>query len=330
MTTSVPTIDISGYGSGHMGEKRRIARAIDTACRDIGFLVVEGHGVSDAIVSRADRATRALFDLPTPAKEHYAPRETGLFRGYHGLELNAIAYSLDDRSAPPDLFERYAIGPVDVDRADPYYTRTPMARSSYAENVWPREIPDFGTAMTAYYRAMADLSLTLMRLFALALDLDEHWFDDKVDRHMTQLVIQNYPDQEKPPRAGQLRCGPHSDYGSLTVLKSEDKPGGLEVRTKDGQWTPVQPRPGTFIINLGDLMAQWTNDRWVSTMHRVVNPPRDMKTGTRRQSLIFFHQPNYDAVVECLPTCLEGGRARYAPITSGEHLHAKVTKQLTV
>jgi isopenicillin N synthase-like dioxygenase len=87
--------------------------------------------------------------------------------------------------------------------------------------------------------------------------------------------------------------------------------------------------PGTFIINLGDLMAQWTNDRWVSTMHRVVNPPRDLKTGTRRQSLIFFHQPNYDAVIECLPTCADG-RAKYAPITSGEHLHAKVAKQLAV
>jgi isopenicillin N synthase-like dioxygenase len=326
---AVPMIDISGYRSGAEREKLRIAREIDAACRRIGFLVVSGHGVPDTVVERADRATRALFDLPTAVKDRYAPAP-GVFRGYHGLESNAIAYSLDDHSAPPDLFERYAIGPVDVDRTNPWYARTEMARAAYAPNVWPDEVPDFAQAMTDYYRAMDKLSLTLMRLFALALGLDEFWFDDKVDKHMTQLVVQNYPDQDKPPRPGQLRCGPHSDYGSLTVLKSENKPGGLEVRTREGQWKPVRSQPGAFIINLGDLMAQWTNDRWVSTMHRVVNPPRDMKTGTRRQSLIFFHQPNYDAMIECIPSCLENGQAKYKPITSGEHLFAKVTKQLSV
>jgi isopenicillin N synthase-like dioxygenase len=328
-TNPIPIIDIAGYRTGGPTAKLRIAREIDEACRSIGFLVVSGHGVPDTIFSRAEDATRAFFDLPPEIKARYRPGPIG-YRGYHGLESNAIAYSLDDRNAPPDLFERFGIGRVDIDPSDSYYSNTEMARSAYAPNIWPSEVADFVPAMMKYYWAMDGLSLTLMRLFALALGLDEHWFDDKVDKHMTTLVIQNYPDQVEPPRPGQLRCGPHSDYGSLTILKTENKPGGLEVKTKSGEWAPVQVIPDTVIINLGDLMAQWTNDRWVSTMHRVVNPPRDKAVGSRRQSLVFFHQPNYDALVECLPTCLDKGTAKYQPITSGEHLFKKVSKQLAV
>jgi isopenicillin N synthase-like dioxygenase len=116
----------------------------------------------------------------------------------------------------------------------------------------------------------------------------------------------------------------------MTIIKAEDKPGGLEVLDAEGNWRSVPVVPGTFIVNLGDLMAQWTNDRWVSTMHRVVNPPRDKAIGSRRQSLIFFHQPNYDAMIECLPGCLDNGRAKYAPITSGEHLLMKMQKMQDV
>ena len=146
---------------------------------------------------------------------------------------------------------------------------------------------------------MEQLAQTLMRLLALGLDLDEYWFDDKIDEHTTYLTTNWYPDQRQPPKPGQLRAGAHTDYGSLTkFLKTENKPGGLEVQTRHGNWTRVPIIPGTFIVNIGDLMAQWTNDRWVSTMHRgPTNPPRDMTTGTERLSLVFFHQPNYDALV---------------------------------
>jgi isopenicillin N synthase-like dioxygenase len=169
-----------------------------------------------------------------------------------------------------------------------------------------------------------------MRLFAMALDLDEFWFDDKIDKHMTNFVVSNYPDQPHELPEGQLRAGAHTDYGSLTIIKAEDKPGGLEVLDSEGRWRPVPMVPGTFVVNLGDLMARWTNDHWVSTMHRVVNPPRDKAIGSRRQSLIFFHQPNYDAIIECLPSCLDNGRAKYAPITSGEHLLMKMQKMQDV
>ena len=172
---------------------------------------------------------------------------------------------------------------------------------------------------------MEELAGLLMRLCALGLGLDEHWFDDKIDKHMTNLVLSNYPDQAEEVPQGQLRAGAHTDYGSLTILKAEDKPGGLEVRTADGRWEAVPIVPDAFIINLGDLMAYWTNDEWVSTMHRVVNPPRDKAVGSRRQSLIFFHQPNYDARIECIPTCTAEA-PKYPVTTAFEHLQSKLAK----
>jgi isopenicillin N synthase-like dioxygenase len=322
---AVPVIDISAYFSGSAAEKKTVARQIDAACRSIGFLVISGHGVSEHLIERMHAVSRAFFDLPVEIKGKYQPASQDIFRGYKALESNALAYSMDDAEAVPDFREIFSLNRVEIDETDPYYT-SPTGRRIFCPNIWPDGLAGFQTTATEYYKAMEGLAVTLMRLFALALDLDEHWFDNKVDKHMTNFVLSNYPDQPTLPKPGQLRCGAHSDYGSLTILKTEDKPGGLEVLTSAGTWAPVPIVPGTFIINLGDLMAQWTNDRWVSTMHRVVNPPRDKAVGSRRQSLVFFHQPNYDALVECLATCREDGTAKYPPITSGEHLIRKLSK----
>jgi isopenicillin N synthase-like dioxygenase len=139
-----------------------------------------------------------------------------------------------------------------------------------------------------------------------------------------------YPSQVQPPEPGQMRAGAHSDYGSLTILRQEQRPGGLQVQNKAGEWVDVPAIPGAFVVNIGDLMMQWTNDLWVSTMHRVVNPPRDLAGDSDRISLVFFHQPNYDAMVSCLPSCATADKpAKYAPVSSGDHLSSKFVKQTT-
>jgi isopenicillin N synthase-like dioxygenase len=325
----VPVIDIAPYFGGTESAKREVASAIDAACRSIGFLVISGHQVPGDLIARMDAVSRRFFDLPNAVKRRYVTPDPNIYRGYYALESNAVAYSRDDRAAPPDYREIYSVNRVAIDVADPYYT-SPLGRRIFAPNIWPEAVPGFAETWTEYYGAMEGLATALMRLFALGLDLDEHWFDDKIDKHMTNLVASNYPDQPFALPDGQLRAGPHTDYGSLTIVKTEDKPGGLEVLGADGSWRGVPVIANTFVINIGDLMAQWTNDRWVSTMHRVVNPPRDQAVGSRRQSLIFFHQPNYDALVECLPTCLDQGRSKYPPITSGKHLLFKLRKQMSV
>jgi len=315
-------IDISPYYSGDAEAKHRVAAQIDEACRTIGFLVISGHGVDPALIDRLDQLSCAFFDLPLETKLKYAsPYETA-YRGYTALERTALAYTIGEEGTPPDFREIFTVNRHRIDWTNPYFS-SEAGRAIFLPNVYPSEIAGLREALENYYDAMTGLATTLMRLFALALGLDEHWFDDKIDKHMTNLSLSNYPDQPDELREGQLRAGPHTDYGSITILKTEDKPGGLEVQATDGSWAPVQIIPDAFIINIGDLMAQWTNDRWVSTMHRVANPARDLAGSSRRQSLIFFHQPNYDALVECIPSCIGTG-AKYPPITSGEHLARKI------
>lgn len=168
---------------------------------------------------------------------------------------------------------------------------------------------------------MEKLAKTLMRAMATGLGLDERYFDDRIDRHITGLAVHHYPAQTNAPSPGQLRAGAHTDFGSLTILHTGDNPGGLQVWSGEA-WVDVTPPVDAFVINVGDLLAQWTNDRWRSTLHRVVNPPAS-RAGLARQSITFFHQPNWHSLVECLPSCGEG---RYAPITSGAHFEAKLAR----
>ena len=162
---------------------------------------------------------------------------------------------------------------------------------------------------------------------ALLLDAPEDFFDDKVDRHISRLRVRNYPEQPERPRPGQLRAGAHADYGSLTILKAEAKPGGLEACNQTGEWVEVPIVSGTFVVNVGELMARWTNDRWPATLHRVVNPPRAQALGSRRQSIVFFHNPNYDAEIRCVPSCADPAHpARYPVTTSGEHLRRQFVR----
>ena len=304
----VPLIDLSQTGA---------AAAVGAACERIGFLIVRSHGVDPAVIAAASTTARAFFDRPLEEKLGYRPTP-GVMRGYARMGGESVSYSMGAK-APPDLNESFAIGPLDSP-TDPYFTG-PAAGTHFAPNIWPTEPRDLRPAWSAYYRAMQGLAAELMRLFALALGLDERFFDDKIDRHISRLRVRNYPDQPTPALPGQLRAGAHTDHGSLTILCTADRPGGLQVRDAAGAWHDVPSIPGTFVVNIGDLMARWTNDRWVSTVHRVVNPPPDRAADSRRQSLVFFHNPNYDAEIVCLPTCLAPGAVpKYAPTTSGEHL----------
>ena len=149
---------------------------------------------------------------------------------------------------------------------------------------------------------MEVLATELMRLFALGLGLDEHFFDGSIDQHATNLTANWYPPVDDDPLADQYRKGPHSDWGSLTIL-FQDGVGGLEVvDRRTGGWIDVPAIPGTYVVNIGDLMSRWTNGAWHSTKHRVRVPP--LATRSRpRVSIPFFHQPNWSAVIECLPGC---------------------------
>lgn len=317
---SVPVIDISGL-RGDLSQRREVGRQIDKACSEIGFLCITGHGVDPALIERVRAAALAFFDLPEAAKMAIDRKPPG-FRGYIPLASEGLARSAGDAAAAADLKEAFSMG---TPLSAPAGADSAAAAAYFAPNLWPAGVPELRAALEEYYFAAAELAEQLLGGFALALGIDEDWFADKVDRHISNLRALHYPAQERPPAPGQIRAGAHTDYGCLTILLTEDAPGGLEVRGPDGEWRPVPHVPGSFVVNIGDLMARWSNDRYRSTPHRVSNPPGG--TGARRMSIAFFHQPNYDAEISCLPNCAVAGEApKYPPITSGEHRLEKVQK----
>jgi isopenicillin N synthase-like dioxygenase len=321
---AVPIIDISGCADASSAERLRLGKTIDAAVRSVGFFSITGHGVSPELIARMENLSREFFDLPVEVKDRYRRQQSNLFRGYFGIGGISESHA-QGKAAPRDFTEKFITCREPTDMSDPYY-QTEAGRRIFAPNNWPSEVPGFRATSQEYYGRMSALAQTLMRLFALGLDLPETWFDKRTDKHMSTLTLANYPAPVDEPPAGQLRQSPHSDISAFTILQAEDKPGGLEVRDSDGIWHTAPIVPNAFLINIGDLIARWTNDRWVSNVHRVVMPPRDQAAVSRRQSIAFFLHPNYDGVVECIPSCLDGRPAKYPPVTVGEYMSMRMAK----
>jgi isopenicillin N synthase-like dioxygenase len=311
-----PVFDLTRFAGADGASKARLGREVDGICRETGFLAISGHGVPEAMIDGVWDAARTFFDLPFERKLAARAPYAGYPYGYLVPEAEALAKSRGEET-PPDLKESFNGGPP---RVPPGLTDPEALAFCYAETIWPPEPAEFKPAWQAYYAAMEDLAARIMRVFAVALDLEEGFFDRYIDRPISALRALNYPHPSKPPLPGQLRAGAHSDYGSLTILLPEAASGGLEIFTPEKIWRAVPPVPGAFIINIGDLMARWTNDRWVSTLHRVVNPAPDAAGSTRRQSLAYFHQPNWEAEIVALPGT---GAAKYEPVRSGPYLMGK-------
>jgi isopenicillin N synthase-like dioxygenase len=315
---SVPVIDLSAARGGGRADRMCVAAAIDAACCDIGFFAIDGHGVSASVVDELRRAAHAFFAQPQPTKLVARHPIAGTNRGYHAVGGEALSAAMD-APAPPDLKEFFHVGPVDVG-AEAYYTSA-EGRQHFTPNVWPAASAGFERAATAYYRAMSGLIRELMRFAALALSVEETFFDDKIDRSIGTMRLNYYPAQQNTPAPGQLRAGAHTDYGGFTILSGEDVPGGLQVRARDGRWVDVATTPMRFVVNIGDLLMRWTNDRWLSNLHRVVNPPAG--DGRPRLSIAFFSHPNYDVTIECLAP---PGAAKHPPVRSGDYRDLKYAK----
>ncbi|MGE0386838.1 MAG: isopenicillin N synthase family dioxygenase [Gammaproteobacteria bacterium] len=307
-----PQIDLGPYYGGSPGAAEAIAASIDRALRSTGFFMVTNHAVAPATVEAMSCACRAFFDLPLAEKMAIRNTASGSQRGYVPFGDSALAFTYG-ASSPPDLKESFAMGPPALPQGE-------AAGECYAPNVWPARPVEFRAAVEAYYAAMGDLARDLLRLFALALSMPEDFFDAGMAGHNSTLRAFNYPDLDATPLPGQLRAGEHTDYGLLTLLAGDAAPGGLQVRNRAGQWFDVVPPAGAFVVNIGDLMMYWTNDVWLSNVHRVAVPPADRAGSTRRQSIAYFANPREDVRVECLPTCIAPGQApRNPPVGAGEH-----------
>jgi isopenicillin N synthase-like dioxygenase len=324
----VPVISLKGFFTDDPAQRSAVVARVKDACLRCGFFMIADHGVDMGVVDRAWLACRSFFDAPLAVKEAVPMRDDYPY-GYVGLQGEIAGGTYEYGAA--DQKESFSICLGPAASPDP---RMPAPR-------WPEGREDFVDAVSAYYREMESLARLLLRIFALALDLNESYFAPFDDSHWSAMRMLNYPHSDKPFAPGQMRIAPHTDYGSLTILRADNSPGGLQVQRKDGGWQDVVfPAADTFTINLGDLMQRWTNDLWKSTLHRVVPPPVAGQDGgevvaadNRRASIAFFHNLNRDAVCSTFPSCVSADRpSRYEPIRAFDHLmarHAQATGQKT-
>ncbi|HEY8588381.1 MAG TPA: 2-oxoglutarate and iron-dependent oxygenase domain-containing protein [Naasia sp.] len=317
MPLTIPVLDIDR-------DPAEVGREIDETLRTVGFFQIVGHGVRPDTADACWNAARAFFDLPLDAKEE-VDRGDGLY-GYFPMRSESLAKSRGD-TAPGDLKESFNMGPL----AGPAHRDADADEAAlFAPNRWPSALPEMRTAWERYFAEMSRLADRLMSIFARGLDLPADFFAQHIDASPRALRAINYPAQPLPVLEGQLRAGVHTDYGTLTILRQETGRGGLQVHDgRSDAWVDVPAVDGAFVINIGDLMARWTNDRWTSTLHRVINPDAGSAVSTRRQSMPFFHNANYSALVEALPTCVgPGEQPRYEPVLAGPHLAGKSRKSV--
>lgn len=299
----IPIVDIGAMFGADRAAMRRTTDGLREVCQSIGFFYVVNHQVPRALTSRAVEQTTRFFDLPMETKMPYDLARLGRHRGY--VPPGGVNAGPDATTA--DLQEGYEIG-LEVPEDDPLCR---AGNKLYAPNVWPKEIPGFGTDLYAYFQAITDLGHVLFRAFAMALDLPDDFFEDKIDKPMAQLRLIHYPPQDRPEDPSRIGIGAHTDYECFTILWQSAP--GLQVRNTAGHWIEAPPIPDSFVINLGDMLQRWTNDLFVSTPHRVINT-----TGKDRYSLPFFFGANYDAVVEPLPNFVgPDNPPRYPPTKCG-------------
>ncbi|MDB6100888.1 MAG: 2OG-Fe(II) oxygenase [Gammaproteobacteria bacterium] len=323
---SVPLVDISAYVAGGTSDARRVvATQLEQACRTLGFIQIRGHGIADATIDALASAMDAFFAQPPEWKQSYRmPPEIN--RGYTPplSESLALTLGLDSAASLKDYFEAFNIGvPADA------HPGLNLPRDIYSSNPWPACCADFDgqgfrSAVEAYFSEAGRVARTLCRIFADALGVDPELFASVTEHSADVLRMINYA-LAAGSVAGDvdpLGMGAHTDYGIVTVLWADRVPG-LQVLGPGGLWQDVQPAEGALLVNLGDLTARWTNDQWLSTLHRV-KPPVVDGVIQRRRSAAYFHDGNIDAVISTIPTCVGRDGRQYPPISIGEHLSVKL------
>ncbi|AKJ11548.1 oxidoreductase [Streptomyces incarnatus] len=312
--TRVPTIDLRPWLAGDERARAALARTVDGALQTAGFLLVKGHGVEPGLRAGIRRTAREFFLLPAGVKQRYEAKVGG--RGWLGPGAEANGYA-EGTETPPDLKESLTFA-TDEPFEDPV-----VNAEWYAPNVWPAEVPELRTLCRTYLARMADLEKELLSLLGYALGLERDFFSRHMDRPTYGFNINWYPgtDVVGEPLPGQFRIGPHTDFGTVTILDRQAGKGGLQVYTDAGGWEDAPYDPDAFTVNIGDLLTRWTGDRWRSGRHRVLPPPVDAPA-EELMSLVYFGECTPGTRVESVPAPV--GRVAYPPVDSHVYLREKL------
>lgn len=303
--SDIPIVDFSPFLNGGDAERKRVAAEIGRACETVGFLYLVNHGVPQPLIDKTFAASKLFFDQPQPERmktaatlEHwrgYVPSKREAEGGTVGGAIETFRFMLDLPTDDPDV---------------------KAGKPLHLPNKWPDHLPGFKPTVEAYIDSMLGLSKSLRHAFAIALGLDESYFDSFYRKPLFQLSLLHY----RPPASLreedlEIGAGEHRDTGAFTLLM-QDSTGGLEVGHKKGEWVAATPIAGAYVINIGDMMMRWTNGRFLSTPHRVVN--RALKP---RYSIPFFANPDYDVTVAPIEGLLAAGeKAAYEPVQNGEFM----------
>ena len=316
MSPALPIVELGGLDPAIDPAASRVhavAAELDDAFCRIGFCYIAGTGVDPALVASVFDASRRFHALPAASKQAIAVN--AFHRGYIAPKSSIIRSSSVARVTRPNLSESFmAMHEVNPDDAT-------FGRPLQGPNQWPADLPGFREAVTAYQSAMTGFARRFNRLLAIALDLPPAFFDPHFEHPTTWLRLLRYPPEPPGTPSDLYGAAPHTDYGFITFLAQDDL-GGLEVRTRDGHWTPAPPIPDTFVVNIADMLARWTNDRWRSTPHRVRNP-----SGHDRYSVPFFWDTDTESEIACLPTCTGPEQpARYEPVRFGHYVMERLDR----
>ena len=308
--SSIPILDLTESFQS-ISYRKELAKQIDQICQNIGFFIIIGHSIDETIQNEMMKISKEFFHLPLSIKREITGSEDYPY-GYNGLNDENLSLGYE-KSSPSlllsDLKESFSIGP------------------EHEQTIhWPSKPFSMPSIWLNYYEQCHRLSQHLYRLFALALNLDEDWFDEKITKHRSALRSLYYPPLSSPLPSNQYRSSAHTDYGAFTILK-QDSIGGLQVQNRfNDQWIDAPFVENSFVVNLGDLMSRWTNDRWRSTPHRVIGPSKINNDHyyPSRQSIAFFCQINPEEIVTCIPTCSsEDHPSKYPPIKSWDLIMQK-------
>jgi isopenicillin N synthase-like dioxygenase len=312
---ALPVVDVAALAGPDRDARRRVAREIRRIYETLGFLYIAGHGVPQARIDAVFAASREFHALPPEAKARL--RINAAHRGYMGMATSTIVTSSVAKVTKPNMSESlmvmHELAPDDPDLL--------AGKPLQGPNQWPAELPAFRATVLAYVADLEALARRLTEAIALAFDLDEGWFAPHFRRPTTWLRLLHYPPLPDPLPPELYGAAPHTDYGFLTIL-AQDETGGLEVRARDGGWIAAPPLPGTFVVNVADMLMRWSNGLLLSTPHRVRNV-----SGRDRYSVPFFYDPGMDTVCAALPGTVKPGDApRWPPVRFGDYVMERLDK----
>lgn len=305
----IPIVDLARFTDGSGQHREEFVQHLGKAFEEVGFVTVRNHGISEDLIADIYKYVQQFFALPLARKKNYEIIELGGQRGY-----TSFGREHAKGSEAPDLKEFFQFGQMVPD--------SHPLKKEYPDNVLVKEIAEFNATIEKAYRAFEKSGKALLSAISLFLGLKEHYFDEYVNEGNSILRAIHYPPITQEPRSS-IRAEQHEDINLITLLVGASA-DGLQVLTKQNTWIPVKSQPNQIVVNVGDMLQRFTNNKLKSTTHRVVNPPREL-WHTSRFSIPFFLHPKSSMSLACLASCIDATHPKqYEDITAGEYLEERL------